>query len=308
MRRRPLVAIVGATATGKSALAIEIARRFDGEVVNADAYSLYRGMDIGTAKVSLAGRRHVPHHLIDVTKPDKPLSLRRYLDLATEVLEDIWSRSKLAVLAGGSGQYVWALLEGWQVPRVAPDARLRAELEAVAAAKGTEALVARLAEIDPEAANRLDPQNSRRLIRAIEVVTASGQPLAACRIRKPLDAELLIIGLNRSREEHYAALDLRVQAQFDNGLLQEVAALRQQGYGSSAPVRSAIAYKELSAHLDGEYSLEEALKRSQHATHRLVRRQAAWFREDDPRIHWLPAGGECADEALLLAGAWLKHA
>src|SRR5688572_442121 len=194
---RPLIAIVGATATGKSELAVRLAGALDGEVVNTDAYALYRGLDIGTAKPSAELQSRVRHHLIDIADPDEPLTLARYLDAASAALEDVWSRGKLPVLAGGSGQYVWALLEGWQVPRVAPDLALRAELEELP----LEELRGRLDALDPEAAARLDPNNPRRLVRAIEVVSRTGLPLAACQTRQPIDAEVLIIGLRLPREQ-----------------------------------------------------------------------------------------------------------
>src|SRR4051794_14285985 len=162
MTKRPLVAVVGATATGKSDVAIALAEALDGEVVGADAYQLYRRLDIGTAKIDAATRTRAPHHLIDVAEPADPWTLARYLEAATEALNDVWRRDKLPVLAGGSGQYVTALLEGWQPPRVPPDEDLRAELEALAAAEGAAAAHARLAAIDPEGAARLDPQNLRR--------------------------------------------------------------------------------------------------------------------------------------------------
>src|SRR3954465_5942509 len=193
--KKPLIAVVGATATGKSDVALAIAEALSGEVVGVDAYQLYRGLDIGTAKVDAATRARAPHHLIDVGDADDPWTLARYLEAATGVLEDVWRRDKLPVLAGGSGQYVTALLEGWQPPRVPPDEALRAELEAVAAAEGAAARHARLAAIDPEAAARLDPQNLRRVSRALEVVTRLGRPLAACTTRSPIDANVFIVGL-----------------------------------------------------------------------------------------------------------------
>ncbi|HWC28743.1 MAG TPA: tRNA (adenosine(37)-N6)-dimethylallyltransferase MiaA, partial [Dehalococcoidia bacterium] len=193
--RPPLVAVVGATATGKTDTAIAIAQALRGEVISADAYQVYRGLDVGTAKASLALRSRVPHHLIDISGPEEQLTLARYLDVAHAALSDVWSRGALPVLAGGSGQYVWALLEGWQVPRVAPDPALRAELEALAASGGTPALLERLRHLDPDAAQRLDPDNPRRLVRAIEVVQREGRPLAACQARSPIDADVLVLGL-----------------------------------------------------------------------------------------------------------------
>jgi tRNA dimethylallyltransferase len=305
--RPPLVAVVGATATGKSDAAIAIAEALEGEVVNTDAYQLYRGLDIGTAKVDAATRARVRHHLIDVTEPDGPLTLARYLDLATAAIEDVWAQGKLPVLAGGSGQYVWAIIEGWQVPRVPPDLELRAELEALGQQEGPEAVHARLVAADPEAAARLDPRNLRRIVRALEVVTRTGLPLAACQTRRPIDADVLVVGLRLPRDEHYRRLDERAEAQFAAGLLDEVRRLRQEGYGEAPPLRGGIGYKEVSAYLDGEYDLDEALRRTKNANHRLVRRQGAWFKPDDPRITWIEGGEGAGERAVSAVQAWLAR-
>jgi tRNA dimethylallyltransferase len=299
--------VVGATATGKSDVAIALAEALDGEVVGADAYQVYRGLDMGTAKVGAEVRARVPHHLIDIADPEHPLTLARFLDAAQAALDGVWSRDKLPVLAGGSGQYVWALLEGWQVPRVAPNAALRAELEALAAKKGPRALLARLAELDAEAAVRLDPENTRRVIRAIEVVTSTGRTLAACQMRRPIDADLLILGLRLPRDELYARLDARTDAMFAAGFIDEVRRLRDEGRGETQPVRGGVGYKEVSAYLDGVYDLDEAVRRMKNANHRLVRRQNAWFKETDARIRWLDAGPSAATKAVEEARAWLAQ-
>jgi tRNA dimethylallyltransferase len=209
------------------------------------------------------------------------------------------------VLAGGSGQYVWALLEGWSVPRVEPDIALRRELEAVAAGLGVGELQSRLAILDPEAAARLDPNNPRRLIRAIELVSSTGLPLAACQTRTPIDADLLILGLVCDRDALYLRLDRRTEAMYTAGFLDEVRNLRDAGYGETSAVRGGVGYKEASAHLDGEYDLDEAVRRHKNANHRLVRRQNAWFRPEDPRIHWLDAAPMLAASALEVIRKWL---
>ncbi len=305
MNKRPLIAVVGATATGKSDVAIALAEALGGEVVSADAYQVYRGLDIGTAKVGPEQRARVPHHLIDITDPEEPLTLARFLDAAQAALDDVWSRDKLPILAGGSGQYVWALLEGWQVPRVAPNLALRAGLEALAADEGASALLQRLAELDPEAAARLDPDNTRRIIRAIEVVSGTGRTLAACQTRRPIDADVLMLGLRLTREELYARLDARTDAMFAAGFVDEVRRLRAEGRGETQPVRGGVGYKEVSAYLDGDYDFDEAVRRMKNSNHRLVRRQNAWFKETDSRIRWLDAGPDAAASAIEQARAWL---
>lgn len=307
MTRPPLLAIVGATATGKSDVAIALAEAFDGEVVSTDAYQLYGGLDIGTAKVGAEARRRVPHHLIDIAEPDAPLTLARYLDAAHSALAGVWSRGRLPVLAGGSGQYLWAVLEGWQVPRVPPDEALRRELEAVAVTEGPEALHARLAALDPDAARRLDPRNPRRLARAIEVVSRTGLPLAACQTRRPVEADVLVLGLRLPRDEHYRRLDARADAMFAAGFVDEVERLRARGYGDAPAVRSGVGYKEISLYLDGEIDLEEAARRTKNANHRLARRQHAWFKPDDPRIRWLDADAAAAEHSIAVVREWLNN-
>lgn len=302
---RRLVAVVGATATGKSEVAAALAEGFEGEVVSADAFQVYRGLDIGTAKPPAEMRARVRHHLIDIIDPAEALSLARYLDLARRALDDIWSRGRLPVLAGGSGQYVWALIEGWSVPRVPPDDRLRAELEAFAAEHGPEALHARLAALDPDAAARLDARNVRRVVRALEVVTRTGQPLAACQTRQPVEANVLLLGLRCERAELHRRIDARVDAMFAAGLVDEVLRLRAEGKGETRPVRNAIGYREVSDYLDGRLSLEEAVERTKRATHRLARQQGAWFKEEDARIHWLEAGPAATAAAIVATRAWL---
>lgn len=306
MPKRPLIAVVGATATGKSDAAVALAAALNGEVVSADAYQVYRGLDIGTAKAGPELRARVPHHLLDIVDPGDQLTLARFLDAAHAALEDVWARDKLPVLAGGSGQYVWALLEGWNVPRVPPDEALRAELEALAVREGNAALVARLAAVDPEAASRLDPENPRRLVRAIEVVLREGRPLAACQTRSPIDAGVLILGLGLPRDELYGRLDARTDAMYAAGFLEEVRRLRDAGFGNAAALRGAVGYKEASQHLDGEFDLEETVRRHKNANHRLVRRQNAWFKGTDPRISWVDAGSSAAERCVELAREWLQ--
>jgi tRNA dimethylallyltransferase len=303
--RSPLIAVVGATATGKSDAAVALAGALDGEIVSADAYQVYRGLDIGTAKVGPELRARAPHHLIDIAGTEDQLTLARFLDAAHAALDDVWSRGKLPVLAGGSGQYVWALLEGWNVPRVPPDLELRAELADLAAREGNAALVARLAAVDPEAAGRLDPENPRRLVRAIEVVVREGRPLAACQTRSPIDADVLILGLRLPRDELYERLDARTDAMYAAGFVDEVRRLRDEGRGDTSPVRGGVGYKEVSQHLDGEFDLEEAVRRHKNANHRLVRRQNAWFKETDPRIAWVDAGPDATARCVAMGREWL---
>jgi tRNA dimethylallyltransferase len=223
-------------------------------------------------------------------------------------MDGVWSRGRLPVLAGGSGQYVWAIIEGWQVPRVAPDRALRGELEAFAEDNGAEAVHARLAAVDPVGATRLDPHNLRRVMRALEVVTRTGLPLAACQTRTPPDADVFVLGLRLDREAHYQRLDERTEAIFDAGLIDEVKGLRKRGWGETQPVRGGIGYKEASLYLDGVIDLAEAVRRTKNANHRLVRRQGAWFKENDHRIHWVDAETAAVEKSLTEVGAWFSDA
>jgi tRNA dimethylallyltransferase len=304
---RGLLAVVGATATGKTALAVRLAAHFGGEVINADSRQVYRGMDIGTAKASREERERVRHWLVDVAEPDEAFSLGSFLDLAREALEDCWSRGALPVVCGGTGQYVWALLEGWQVPRVAPDAALRAELEARAEREGAESLLNELRRVDPAYAARADPNNVRRLVRALEVYRRTGQPISACQTRRPPDCRSVVIGLACPRDELYRRIDARVDAMIADGLIDEVRGLIERGYGCELPSMSGIGYRQVCQHLADEVSLQEATARMKTETHRLARMQHNWFRRADPRIDWLDvAAGDPFAEALRVVESKLR--
>lgn len=284
-----LVAIVGPTATGKSALAIALALRFQGEVINADSRQVYVGMDIGTAKPAPEERDQVPHHLFDIVRPDEPFSLGRWLELAREALEDIWSRDRLPILVGGTGQYVWALLEGWTVPKVPPQPELRRQLEERARREGVESLYAELAGRDPAATAFVDPRNLRRVVRALEVMEATGRPFSEQRRRAGAPFRHLTIGLWLPRRELYRRIDQRVEEMVRRGLVDEVRGLLARGLTPDLPAMSSIGYREICQYLRGELTLAEAIERIKAGTHRLVRHQENWFRRADPRIHWLRA-------------------
>jgi tRNA dimethylallyltransferase len=285
-QRRPLVVIVGATASGKTELALRLAERFDGEIVNADSRQVFRGMDVGTAKPSADDLRRIPHHLINVVNPDETLGLQRYLDLAHVALNDIWGRGKLPFLVGGTGQYVWALVEGWRVPRVPPRPELRSALEAQAERDGLTTLYAQLEAIDPVAAGRVDRKNIRRLVRAIEVATTQGPSSGDAVRRSAPQWETRVFGIDVPRDELYRRIDERAEAMLYGGLLNEVRHLRQAGYGNAFAM-TGIGYREVNAYLDGVRSLDAVTEKMKADTHRLARTQDGWFRRDDPRIKWL---------------------
>jgi tRNA dimethylallyltransferase len=284
----PLVAVVGPTATGKTALAIALAERLGGEIVNADSRQIYRGMDIGTAKPSVEDRQRVPHHLFDLIEPDQPFSLADYLRLARETIAEIASRERLPLLVGGSGLYVRAVVHGLLPPPVAPDPTLRASLEA-AARSNPEPLLRELAERDPATAARIDPRNLRRVVRALEVIRKTGRPFSEQRQTQPPRYRTTTIGLTLDRAALYARVDARVEAMVAGGWLVEVRRLRERGFGSELPAMTSHGYREMLAVLDGVLSLDEAKERIKRSTHRLVRQQYAWFRTNDPSIVWLAA-------------------
>ena len=302
-----LAAVVGPTATGKSALAVEIALAFSGEVINADSRLFYRGFDIGTAKPTQEERRGVPHHLVDGLGPDETFSLAGFLDAARAAELDITGRGKLPVLVGGTGQYVWGLLEGWEAPRVPPDPVLRRALEHEAREKGVEALFARLEQASPASAASVDRRNPRRVIRALE--RAAAGPGAASRPKKaaapPFDA--LVIGLTLPRHELYARIDRRIDAMAAAGWADEVRRLLASGVSRDCPVMSSIGYRGMAAYVSGEISLEEAIAAARKDTRRLVRHQYNWFKLSDPRILWLEGGEGAEEQAAHVIRAWLSR-
>lgn len=300
---RRLVAIVGATGTGKSAMAVELAQRLGGEIVNADSRQVYRGMDIGTAKPPAEDRRKVRHHLYDIADPADGYSLAQYQRDARAALESIWERGTFAWLVGGTAQYVWALLEAWQVPEVEPDDHLRRELEAFAAAKGHGALHDRLAAVDPIAADRIDSRNVRRVIRALEVFERSGKPISEWQQKGAPDFEFLLFGIDVARDVLYPRVNQRVVAMFESGLLEEVQALLDGGLSPAAPAMSSIGYAEAVKQLAGELTLADAIEKTQIATHRLIRSQEQWFRRDDGRITWVRDAEDIDMQANIFTGA-----
>ena len=299
-----LLAIVGATASGKTGLALELAKRFGGEVVSADSRQVYRYMDIGTAKPSLGERSMVPHHLIDVVDPDEGYSLALFLDQAKEAVSQVQGRSRLPILVGGTGQYVWALLEGWQVPRYPPAGELRESLERRAESDGPDALHAELAKLDPQAAARIDRRNVRRVVRALEI--AHSPDLAGRQGERKIapDYDIKVLGLALDRPALDGRIEGRVDAMIQGGWIEEVRALLRRGYGPELPALSSLGYRELVEHLEDAVSLPEAVERIKRRTRRFARQQHAWFRRDDERIRWLDPSS-ALDKAESLVARWL---
>lgn len=292
MAHPPLILLIGPTAVGKTALAILLAERLDGEIVSADSRLFYRGMDIGTAKPTPGERSRVPHHLIDVADPDEIWSLAVFQKSATHIIADIQRRDKLPFLVGGTGQYARAVAQGWTPPEVEPDVRLRDQLEKLEAERGGNWLHARLHQLDPESAEKIDARNVRRTIRALEVILTTGRPFSRQRRQLESPYDLLTIGLSRPRENLYQRIDERIDGMFTAGFLEEVQGLLDQGFSADLPSMSAIGYREAIRVVRGQMTVEQAKVEMRRATRVFVRRQANWFKQDDPSIHWFDAGQE----------------
>jgi len=301
----PLIVILGPTAAGKTEIAIQLAERLDGEIVSADSRLFYRGMDIGTAKPSIAERARVPHHLIDVADPDETWSLAVFREAAREAIGGIHARGRLPFLVGGTGQYIRAVAEAWSPPQVQPDERLRSILGDLAATRTQLWLHERLRTVDPAAAWEIDPRNVRRTVRAWEVILVSGRRFSDQRSQTDSPYGLCQVGLNRPRAELYARVDARIQAMFAAGLLDEVRGLLAQGYSESLPSMSGIGYRECAAVLRGEMTVDEARAQMKRLTRVFVRRQGNWFKSTDPAIHWFDAGIETG-RLVELIKVWLR--
>ncbi len=281
-----LIAIIGPTGIGKTKLSIQLASRFDGEIINADSRQIYRHMDIGTAKPIGEELAAVPHHLVDIIEPDKEFSLAEYQQLTDKTIHDIQARGKIPFLVGGSGLYVWAVLEGWIVPKVAPDVYFRKELEKRAELGQGDDLYRELKQIDPSAAEKIDPHNIRRVIRALEVNKFADSTFSHLQKKQPPPFQTLIIGLTAERKELYPRADERVDNMLKQGFVDEVSKLLKMGYNLTLPSMSSIGYREIGQYLSGGMTLEEAVYKIKTGTHGFIRHQYAWFRLKDERIKW----------------------
>ncbi|QXV63049.1 tRNA (adenosine(37)-N6)-dimethylallyltransferase MiaA [Amycolatopsis sp. TNS106] len=295
------VAVVGPTATGKTALAVELALTLGGEVVNADALQLYRGMDIGTAKATPEERRGVPHHLLDVLDVTETASVAAYQRDARRCVEELLDAGRVPILTGGSGLYVQAVLDDLKFPGTDPD--VRARLTAEADELGVAAMHARLTELDPVAATAILPTNGRRIVRALEVIEITGEPFSA-NLPKPGPAryDTVLIGIDREPAELDARVDRRVELMFEAGLVDEVRTLLGRGLRDGLTASRALGYQQVVAALDGDGDFQAASEATAQATRRFVRRQRSWFRRDK-RIQWFDGGSERLAERVLEATA-----
>lgn len=294
-----LVAVVGPTGVGKSSLSLSLAREFAGEIINADSRQVYRYLDIGTAKPTREDREVVPHHLLDLVDPDEDFSLALYRKLACKAIEDVGSRSGLPFLVGGSGLYIWSVLEGWNMPSVPPDPELRASLLNRAEKEGHDALYRMLQEADPESARHIDPRNTRRVIRALEVCRSGGR-FSELRTKVPPGYDVLLIGVTAKRQALYSRIDSRIDRMMNEGFLDELNGLKRKGYSPDLPAMSAIGYRQLWRYVNGMLPLDAAVQEMKFESHRFARHQYAWFHPGDERIHWLETGDNLVAAARYL--------
>ncbi|NYE35688.1 tRNA dimethylallyltransferase [Nocardioides cavernae] len=282
---RPIVALVGATASGKTGLSLDLAERLGGEVVNTDAMQVYRGMDIGTAKLPEGERRGIPHHLLDLYEVTEPATVALFQGWARESIDDIRGRDATPVLVGGSALYTRAIVDRFEFPGT--DDSLRRELEAELETVGTHALHRRLAGVDPEAAAQILPDNGRRVVRALEVVALTGRPFSASLPRLEYAVPHTVqVGVDIDRPTLDARIARRVEEMFAGGFVEEVEALLARGLAEGRTAHRAIGYREVTGFLAGDRSLAEAIEQTTVATRRFARRQDSWFRKD-PRILWV---------------------
>lgn len=301
-----LVAIVGPTGIGKSQLALRLAQTFNGEIVSADSRQVYRYMDIGTAKPAPQELSLVPHHLIDIVNPDGAFSLAQYQARAYRAIKGIQRRHKLPLLVGGSGLYVWAVLEGWRIPQVPPDLEFRHSLEEKVASTGFDELYRELMEVDPSAAQKIDRRNVRRVIRALEVHRQMKAPYSQLQEKKLPLFNALIIGLTADRAELYRRIDLRVDEMMGRGLAAEVEKLVKMGYDFNLPAMSGIGYRQIGMFLKSELTLAAAIQQIKFETHRVARHQYAWFQLKDERIKWFDVAIQVDSEIETTIAKFIK--
>jgi tRNA dimethylallyltransferase len=301
----PIVAVVGATASGKSDLALDLAAALGGEIVNTDAMAVYRGMDIGTAKLPVAERRGIEHHLLDYVGVDEPLSVAQFQRDARRVMTEIRGRGAVPVLVGGSALYTRAVLDRFEFPGT--DEAVRRRLEAELAEVGAPLLHERLAEVDPVAAGNILVDNGRRIVRALEVVEITGRPYSATLpVLEYADPLSVQIGVDIDRPTLDERIERRVEGMFTAGLVAEVERLLAAGLREGRTAASAIGYREVAAYLDGELTLDKARERTVTATRRFARRQDSWFRKD-ARVTWVPYDDpQRLERALATVGPWTR--
>lgn len=284
-----LIILLGPTASGKTSLAIQLAQALETEIISADSRYLYCQMNIGTAKPSAEELSLIRHHMVNCADLDQPWSIGEYKTKVEELIIDLNRAGKIPIMVGGTGQYIRAFMQNWQIPELEADHKLRDAIEAIGHEQGFEKLHQQLAILDPDAANIIDWRNHRRTVRALEVIFSTGQKFSQQRKSGASLYDLLVLGLRWERAELYQRIDQRIEAMLSDGFLQEVEDLIAKGYKADLLKMGVIGYSELIRHLEGEISLEEAIMLIKRNTRKYVRRQANWFKPDNPDINWFDA-------------------
>lgn len=287
-KKPKLLVLLGPTAAGKTKLSIALAKAYGAEIISGDSMQVYRGMDIGTAKIRPEETEGIPHHLIDIHSPQHPYSTAEFQEQAGRLIAEMTDRGKLPFIVGGTGLYIESLCYGFQFSAASADEEFRKEQDRYADEHGAEALHARLAGVDPESAERLHPNDRRRIIRALEIYHQTGSPLSAqlAGQSKQSPYELCLIGLTMDRKKLYARIEERIDQMLDEGLVEEVRRLLEQGCGRELVSMQGLGYKEIAAYLAGEMTYEEAVTLLKRDTRRFAKRQLSWFRHMD-EINWI---------------------
>lgn len=288
-----IIAIIGPTASGKTALATKLAEKLSGEVVSCDSMQIYRGMDIGTAKPTEDEMRLIPHHMIDIAEPSQRFSVADFVNSARECIDDILSRGKVPILAGGTGLYVDSVIFNISFPDFNEAPEFRLKMQEVLEKEGKEALHMRLLKLDPEAAEKIHPNNTRRVIRALEVCEATGKTFTQVskEARRTPEYDAYVLGIETDRVELYKRIDARVDVMMENGLIDEVKRLKESGISRDTTAMQAIGYKELYDCFDGFISLDEAVEKIKQESRRYAKRQLTWFRRNED-IDWVRIDSE----------------
>ncbi|MBC62862.1 MAG: tRNA (adenosine(37)-N6)-dimethylallyltransferase MiaA [Chloroflexi bacterium] len=284
-KKNKIIVIVGATASGKSSLGIRLAKHLSSEIINADSRLFYRGLNIGTAKPTKSELSITKHHLIDILDPDEKFTLNNFLILVRRQIQKLHNEKKIPIIIGGSGQYIWSLVEGWNIPNVKPDTELRSNLEKQLNQNGIEHLQVMLKNLSKKLYGQTDLLNPRRIIRSIEIAKSSEDNKV--QKNKNLTYDSFILGLNAERKLLHSRVRSRVNKMVNDGFIKEINTLLAKGYDSSLQSMSSIGYKEFINYVNGEYSKEEAIEKTIISTNRLIRNQNNWFKQSDDRICWI---------------------
>jgi tRNA dimethylallyltransferase len=283
---KPLIVLLGPTASGKTNAAIQIAKRINGEIISCDSRLFYRGMDIGTAKPSSDELAMVPHHMIDIADPDQPLSLAVYQEMCNMIIDELHKKERIPILVGGTGQYIYSITEAWHIPEQMPDNSMRSVLEKLSKDRGYIELFRYLEVLDPLAALSIDRRNIRRVVRALEVILMTGHKFSDLKNKGTSPYHLIQMGIQWPREAIYRRIDLRIDKMLAEGLVKEVEGLLHKGYTPDLPGMSSIGYNEITLYLNGRLTLNEAVMLIKRKTRQFVRRQSNWFKLEDPQIYW----------------------